>query len=1303
MILITVIAVAMLGLSSVALRSSQHDRAMTEARANARMALTIALGELQKNAGPDQRTTARAAILENPTGGPEQANRNWLGVWKTTYQVNGREYPLIGKKSSASNDGSPYARQGIYSDLRETDTKLKQGKWRSVLLESWLVSSRSQSPDPSLALSLEDDHVLEILGKGTLGGGASASAYARNRVLVEKVEVDRHDGRPGAYAWYISDNNQKASMALDPAASGDVKTPFLASQTDNPAAVQTASGAAPYADYLTTAKGSLGKVASYKSAAMAGHSDSQRQQWAHALGSNFHDLTHDASGLFVDTTLGALKRDLTPLLFGKPDDDAISLKSPGAAIAKNDFSSDDPIIPGNRHGVLGPSFGALRFWGRTKYLDGLASGTIAAQQSHRSNDSTYLRPVADWPQNTSDRLTFDAGKWASQAPKIHPVMTDCRWHYYFGHTDNSSTQSFQTHIIPRVCLWNPYNISMQTKEWVVLMPNPFFGSSPFVFNFEQGEVTRMRQKYASSAQYKALMDSWNGALSTTSPTAANRAGLFPDSRYLGFVLEPTTFGPGECLVFSPLINAGDEGSQGVNILKYNKDNISANVLSASAPQGEHHFVHDFANGSVALSNGTTWQALDWAVFKEMNLSAVSNYECWAYFYDNFPFVLKAANASTATTTLSITTQDTSSFPTLQLINNGNGGVATYDFWMYAWWWGNSTVASNGQFGNLTSFQETPRKNPPAVHQIGTKLLWLDESATEANFPPLRVGLWPAGHLAYNPAPVAHWNVRPGLVTRSPSSPCALEWYVNSCGAWLLQFAPYTPQDINDLPSLNKSRTCFSKSPMGAALQFSASPDALMFDLPDARYGALSLGSLRHAQLSPYSWHPTYIVGQSLADIHAPYETSAHPSLASTYAGSEASAWDEAIGGSSPYSLGYGPRTYGLNSTGLLQIGNLAVSKAVNGVSLSSKDDILAYDIAYEVNQNLWDPYFLSGMPLKPDGSAFAWKPADDPSKLWNPRYQFNPAAQVNAGEVQSQLNGASDALSYGFWKNGYLLKNKGAFNVNSTSVEAWTAFLSGLHGLQRPTQLGTTGAAADSVFARVQKPLDGAKTNATGTDTKGGWAGGRVLTGDEIRALATGIVAQVKTRGPFVSLADFVNRRLAAKSNPSSMCGTLDEAIRGAGLNSSFEQAPFLTSTNNAGDNNKEMWKVVLDKQPKSKAWGIPGFLIQGDLLEPLAPAMTVRGDSFVIRCYGESRDAKGAIAAAAYLEALVARSPEYLDAASLNDSSPAAGSNKAIDPALLLDQATGAIQEGKLSGTNKRFGRRFILKSFRWLTANEV
>jgi len=76
MILLTVIAVGLLSISSIALRSSGTGEAMARARANARMAMILALGELQKQTGPDTRVTARADVLD-------AKNPPVLGVWKS--------------------------------------------------------------------------------------------------------------------------------------------------------------------------------------------------------------------------------------------------------------------------------------------------------------------------------------------------------------------------------------------------------------------------------------------------------------------------------------------------------------------------------------------------------------------------------------------------------------------------------------------------------------------------------------------------------------------------------------------------------------------------------------------------------------------------------------------------------------------------------------------------------------------------------------------------------------------------------------------------------------------------------------------------------------------------------------------------------------------------------------------------------------------------------------------------------------------------------------------------------------------
>ena len=77
LVLLTMIALGLLSLSSTSVRSTSLTRAQERAQANARMALMIAIGELQMQMGPDQRISANSSILSTS----EVTNSQWWGVW----------------------------------------------------------------------------------------------------------------------------------------------------------------------------------------------------------------------------------------------------------------------------------------------------------------------------------------------------------------------------------------------------------------------------------------------------------------------------------------------------------------------------------------------------------------------------------------------------------------------------------------------------------------------------------------------------------------------------------------------------------------------------------------------------------------------------------------------------------------------------------------------------------------------------------------------------------------------------------------------------------------------------------------------------------------------------------------------------------------------------------------------------------------------------------------------------------------------------------------------------------------------
>ncbi len=490
-----------------------------------------------------------------------------------------------------------------------------------------------------------------------------------------------------------------------------------------------------------------------------------------------------------------------------------------------------------------------------------------------------------------------------------------------------------------------------------------------------------------------------------------------------------------------------------------------------------------------------------------------------------------------------------------------------------------------------------------------------------------------------------------------------------------------------------------------------------------------------------------------------------------------------------------------SSMGSRPLASGLVTKRITGVTLGSNTttygnigptsgNVGIYDISYLLNCALFDRYFFStlgqsaGSTTVPANGRLKYAMGIIPTldQLSNGKTAVTVADPVTGGTMFRAYAPAR-----------YMMID-GAFNVNSTSFEAWRAVLSGMrNAAMSTTYVGSTDAsgapATNGRFPVVYVPralpsdfLANATAGGSGytsmisnkiyqpikmsasfmatpssTDTTGkdpaSYAGFRQLTDADIDSLAMKIVQQVHLRGPFLSLAQFVNRRLTLPASthalpyqdPLSWSGALQTAIdlntnptgttsnslnnfylgmvNGANptsplaINSSLLPADSRTAAN-ANQTYPEgpaQFQSAYPRgsaDPNSRLVGIPGWLTQADLLESLAPILAVRSDTFVIRTYGEVISAstnqqrlKDAIAddptkilSRAWCEVVVQRIPDYLatDAASINDPTATAGLN-APNPAV-----SGKTQV-QLSPVNVVFGRRFKVVSVRWLNANDI
>jgi hypothetical protein len=352
-----------------------------------------------------------------------------------------------------------------------------------------------------------------------------------------------------------------------------------------------------------------------------------------------------------------------------------------------------------------------------------------------------------------------------------------------------------------------------------------------------------------------------------------------------------------------------------------------------------------------------------------------------------------------------------------------------------------------------------------------------------------------------------------------------------------------------------------------------------------------------------------------------------------------------------------------------------------------------FDHGLLINDAMWDRWFCSSVSDMPETNGkieantvlqnFLEGKEDLPVaryKRVNTPYDDNQIVQRIMGEDG--------------WKHiAQYLMIDGGFNVNSTSVEAWAAALQGLAKRQLVARKADGLAVVEPgksdnqvVFSRFMLSTTDKSTDSLGgysmmqgssalreSDMLSAWGEVRMLEAEGIRTLAERMVEQVRKRGPFLSMSDFVNRRL--QEGEFGLKGALQAAIDATDINRDFNEVQVM-------ENKGEMFKNS-QAGMGSLHTAAPGYLIQSDILASLGNILTVRDDTFTVRSYGCVRNPNKAILAQAWCEAVVQRTMDYVDP-----------SNRPGDAEFNPDGSRGK----GLSNTNKVMGRQFRIVSFKWL-----
>jgi hypothetical protein len=1318
-------------------RAAINQQLATRARLNAVVSMRLALAHLQQEAGPDRRSTARADITQPNVSASSLRNPMWTGVWRTDLPDLPPAWIVSGRGDQPA--GSQMA--SLFDPRASRDNPAAKPDYPTNYWAPW----QNDYAPPANTL-------IPLVGLGS----AMPTEGGKPSGLVSLPKVSLPDEQSlGSYAYWVGDEGIKARINLTDARSaryGDVdQLKMLRS------AITPNYGMLTGLENLTNAA-QLTSIDSARHLPMvAGFADGADAGNAKRL---FHDVTLTSAGLLADSAHGGLRRDLS-LAFELNDRDfAASEFGEGPDLAAATHTGDRydfvrmPVLNGTGNGrtteaspifnrnlesgknVRGPTWWALRDYHRLyRQLGWTAQGSDPMATSTPSLSARTL-----WPNV--------AAAHPNGSPASSGLSNNSLRNRSYGYPDLYDAAEIPG-IDPNTVDYQLGGSNRLTTRPLAVSATPYLQRLTLAFSVQKmGWRERKRERRGMS---------W----------------VWVTYDYIEFRFNLTPI----VVIHNPY-----------------------NVQMAWNPSGK---------ASASASNKSYAAAVSLSNLKNWNV-VVKHYTPGASTPSVFArkdladFLQDQNTAVTADDTVRFYLSDTDAQQRI-LIEPGEFRIFSCKPEPRTLW--TKSVALNNTYDTRGGFQHKWEENWDEVIWNSTEDLSFDNPLSFEIIPPadggklsIRHGLacWPGDDLTFNQttdkilydsSEVSKIEVSGINRTTHPGAGERLfpDW------ASVADLYPRPAVNIDGRYPYPTNSSPPNEGDLITVIDITAKPA----DSQDARFPLVSHSNpFAPAQLA--SAGGRYGVGEVRTGTAPSYQMTVRPgTIGWENVISNTNQGRTARGGSSsgpsgaeraimlevplvaPTSLAqYAHANFGVrDQQPLLSIGNSFATPFVSASQAIQRNNSASwteYDQSYLLNAALWDGYFLSGIgPRMRTGGTGAIAPA--PVSTVNPAYApgngpttsepnvsltvpqlvdeiargVSPLPNPRLTTLPIPLDGAEKALALqNHRKSAKALLNLGAFNVNSTSVEAWTSFLGSTKGLQMPgVSSQQPGSKENARFPRLLSKLPTVPAKGNALD-ESNWNGFNNLTDAQIKALAEAIVAENKDRfaiqqrteysvnpgtrlfrglsqaaTPYLSLAEFINRFLVPDTSPDSWanrCGAFQAAIfradhKNAGINDRLfggvnilggELALKVTAealqTPTAGQfdfpENIEVRTKNSGTNRTHVAMGAPGSLLQSDLLQALGPALATRSDTFTIRCYGEANTAAGDTGSA-WMEVVVQRLPEFIDTIDPPETANAPIPSLGTSVPANLD----ASFRPRLDRVNHILGRRFKVISMRWLRFDEI